>query len=69
MLFRRGFILKPVERAYALLKNAIQGFQKSPPFERSVCFHAKISVKMLFNFIKKFSEKRKPFSKNWTTVL
>ena len=37
-LFLRGFILKPTERAYILLKNGTRDFQNSPPFERSAWF-------------------------------
>ena len=37
-LFLRGFILKPTERAYVLVKNGNSDFQNSPPFEGSACF-------------------------------
>ena len=39
MLFLRGFILKPRERAKVLLKNGTRDFQNSPPFEGSACFY------------------------------
>ena len=37
-LFLRGFILKPTERAYVLVKNGNSDFQNSLPFEGSACF-------------------------------
>ena len=43
MLFLRGFILKPTERAYVLLKNGTRDFQNSPPFERLAWFYVTIS--------------------------
>ena len=43
MLFLRGFILKPTERAYVDLKNDARNFQNSPPFERLACFYVTIS--------------------------
>ena len=43
MLFSRGFILKPTERALVLLKTGTRNFQNSPPFERSACFYVTIS--------------------------
>ena len=42
MLFLRGFILKPKERAYILLKISTRDFQNIPPFERLVCFYVVI---------------------------
>ena len=32
--FLRGFILKPTERAYVLLKNGTRDFKNRAPFER-----------------------------------
>ena len=43
MLFLRGFILKPTERALVLLKDGTRDFQNSPPFERSACFYVTVS--------------------------
>ena len=43
MLFLRGFILKPTERAYILLKSGTTHFQNSHPLERSTCFYVVIS--------------------------
>ena len=48
--FFRGFILKPTERAWVLLKNGARDFQNSPSFERLACFDLLISEK---NFFKK----------------
>ena len=48
--FFRGFILKPTERAWVLLKNGARDFQNSPLFERLACFYLLISEK---NFFKK----------------
>ena len=45
MLFLRGFILKPVETAFVLLKNSTRDFQNSPPFERLTCFYATVTGK------------------------
>ena len=42
-------------------------FQNSPPFERSACFYVTIS-ESFERFQNKFSGKRKPSSKNWSTV-
>ena len=39
----RGFVIKPTERAYVLLKNGTRDFQNSPPFARSTCFYVTIS--------------------------
>ena len=66
-LFRRGFILKPTERAKILLKNGTRDFQNSPPFERSACFHATISRNFerfqYFNFETDFLENENLFQK------
>ena len=35
----RGFILKPTEIAYDLLKDGTRDFQNSFPFERLPCFY------------------------------
>ena len=40
---KRGFILKPTERAQVLLKSGTRDFQNSPPFERSASFYVTIS--------------------------
>ena len=45
LVFLRGFIFKPTEKAQVLLKNGTNDFQNSPPFERSVCFYVTISGK------------------------
>ena len=42
-IFLTGFILKPTERAYILLKSGTRDFQNNLPFERSVCFNVTIS--------------------------
>ena len=62
----RGFILKPTERAYVLLKIGTRDFQNSSPFERSACFYMKIIENLsIFNTLslKEISGKRKRFSK------
>ena len=41
--FFRGFVLKPTERAYILLKNGTRAFQNSPLFKRPSCFYVIIS--------------------------
>ena len=41
--FPRGFILKPIERAYVLLKNRTRDFPNGPPFERLAYFYVPIS--------------------------
>ena len=41
----RGFILKPTEIAYVLLKNGTRDFQNSFPFERLPCFYGTTSKK------------------------
>ena len=41
--FPRGFIFKPTERVYVLLKTGTKDFQNSPPFQRSACFYVTIS--------------------------
>ena len=38
MLFLRGLILKPKERALVLLEKDAKNFQNNPPFERLVVF-------------------------------
>ena len=71
--FLRGYISKPTEAACVLLKNGTRDFQNSPSFNRSACFYATISGNFerfqYFNFETKFLGKRKPVSKNWSTVL
>ena len=53
-IFLRGFILKPTERAYFLLKSGTSDFQNSPPLERSPWVSLTISEKFkrfqYFNF-------------------
>ena len=60
MLFLRGFIFKPVERAQVLLKHGTRNFQNAPPFERSACFYVTISENFehfqYFNFKTDFLE-------------
>ena len=60
MLFLRGFILKPTERASILLKNGTRDFQNNPPFKRSACFYVTISRNFdrfeYFNFETDFLE-------------
>ena len=43
MLFLRGFILKPIERAQIHLRNSTKDFQNSPLFHRSACFYLTIT--------------------------
>ena len=47
MLCIRGFVLKPRERAWILLKNGTSDFQISPPFERSACLYVTTTVEIL----------------------
>ena len=42
-LFQRGFILKPTERPYVLLKSSTRDFQNRPPFETSAWFNVTIT--------------------------
>ena len=67
MLFRRGFILKPIERAQVLLKISTRDFLNSPPFERSVCFYVTISGHFerfqYFNFEPDFLKNENLFQK------
>ena len=53
-------------------KNGTRDFQNSLPFERSACFHVTIIESFkLFNTLtlKQIFWKKKPFSKNWNTIL
>ena len=63
MLFLRGFILKPTETAYVLLKNVTRDFQNSLPFKRSAWFCVTISVNFercqYFNSETNFLENKK----------
>ena len=43
MLFFKGFILKPTERAWIVLKDGTGDFQNSTSFERLECFYVTIS--------------------------
>ena len=65
--FLRGFILKPTERAYVLLKHDTRNFQNSPSFERWVCFYVTISENFkrfqCFNFETNFLENKNLFQK------
>ena len=67
MLFLRGFILQPTERAQVHLKNVTKDFQNSPPFERSACFYVIFSGNFerfqLFNFETDFLENENLFQK------
>ena len=58
--FLGGFILKPTERAYILLKKGTRDFQNRPPFERSLCFYVTITGNFAgfqyFNFETDFLE-------------
>ena len=67
MLFLRGFISKPTERAWVPLKNGTKDFQNSPPFERLACFYVTIieSFKgfQCFNFETDFLENENVFQK------
>ena len=66
-LFLKGFILKPTERAYVLLKNGTRYFQNSTPFERSACFYMTIGGNFerfqYFNFESNFLENENFFQK------
>ena len=68
MLFLRGFILKPTERAYVLLKKATRDFPNSLPFERLACFYVTISGNIerfqYFNFETDFLEIENLFQKS-----
>ena len=70
MLFLRGSIISPTERAQFLLKISPKDFQNSPPFERSACFYVTVPENIEpiqdFNLNKSF-ENKKPFSKKWST--
>ena len=57
--FSYKFHFKAKEKAYVLLKSSTRDFQKSPPFERSVCFYEIISR----NFETNFMETRTFFKK------
>ena len=53
-LFRRGFIIKPIKRAYVLLKNDARNFQNNTPFEIPAYFYVTVTVNFerfqYFNF-------------------
>ena len=63
----RGFILKPTERRYFLLKNGTSDFQYSPLFERSAYSYVTISGNFerfhYFNFKTAFLENKNFFKK------
>ena len=66
MLFLRGFISKPAERAQVLLKNGTKDFKYSPPFERLSCFYVTITGNFkVFNTLtsEPIYSKRKTFLK------
>ena len=67
MLFLRGFIFKPTERAWILLKNRTRDFKNSPPFERSTCLYVTVSGNFerfqYFNFETGFPENENLFQK------
>ena len=66
-LFLRGFIFKPTERAYVLLKNGTRDLQNSSPFKRSACFYVTISESFkrfqYFHFETDFLENGNSFQK------
>ena len=71
MLIRKGFILKPRERAWIPLKNGTKVFSNSPPFKISAYFYVIISrdLNVLITLtLKHVSGKRKALLKNWSTV-
>ena len=66
-LFLRGFIFKPTERAYVLLKNSTRHFQNSPSLDRSASFYVTISENFehfqYFNYETDFLESKNFFQK------
>ena len=60
-------MLKPIERAYVLLKNSTRDFQNSPPFDRSVNFYETVNGNFerfhYFNFETDFLEMKTFFKK------
>ena len=62
IFFLGGFILKPTERAYVILKESTRDFQNSPLLERSTCFYVTIIGTFehfqYFNFEAGFLESR-----------
>ena len=66
----RGFILKPIERAYVPLKSGTRDFWNRPPFKRSVGFYLTITggFECFSALWHKFSEMLKFFSENWSTA-
>ena len=66
-IFIRGFILKPSDRVYVLLKKRTRDFRNSPPFERSACFYVTICENFkrfqYFNIETDFLENEKLFQK------
>ena len=70
----RGFISKPRERAWILLKNSTRDFQNSPPFERLACFYVWQPLEILTVFITLFLKlifwkKGRFFQKTWISFL
>ena len=49
MLFLRGFVLKPTERAKVLFRNGTRDFQNSPPFERLAFFYVTVKILKVFS--------------------
>ena len=68
-IFIRGFILKPSDRVYVLLKKRTRDFRNSPPFERSACFYVTICENFkrfqYFNIETDFLENKNIFQKTW----
>ena len=64
--------MKPIERAYVLLKNGTRHFQNRNPFERLACFYVIISEDFerlkYFNFETDFLVNENLFLKDWSTV-
>ena len=71
-LFLRGFILRPTGRLYVLLINGTRDFLKRPSVWEIGMFvcanHWKFWTFSILQLWNKFSQKRKTFSKNWSTV-
>ena len=69
----RGFISKPRERAWILLKNSTRDFQNSPPFERLACFYVTTTENFdciyYFIFESNFLKKGRLFQKTWIWFL
>ena len=63
---------KANRKSVFLLKNGARDFQNSLLFDRSACFLCdnqwKFQMFSILQLWNKFSGKRKPFSKNWSTI-